>query len=465
MSEPIDSKRTSDAGAGASGSGATAPAHQPPPGAHAMNVVRWVLFAGLLVLALVSVGSYLVAMRQSSTSAKSQKQARYHCPMHPTYTSDLAGECPICGMSLEPIPAGGGAGQLAAGGNVPGLTSVHISPERVQLIGVRTALVEQHAVGGRLDLVGFVTPDEARLNRIQIRVAGWVQELFVSRTGETVTAGQPLLTIYSPQLYQSEQEYLIEARAQAERETATADSQATVSHDADGAAAALTRLTLLGVPPEEIARLSRVPVAIPRLTLRSMVNGTVLERNVTQGQYVAADVPLFTIADLSRVWVLADLYEMDMARVRVGDRATFTTDAMPGRELSGPIEFVYPTVSSETRTLKVRLSLDNAGGVLKPGMYGRVRVAGRGGSALVVPGEAVVNTGEHRYVFLARRDGHFEPRMVWTGVQDGDRVQILKGLAAGDTVVASASFLIDSESRLKAAIAGMGKQPQAEHKH
>jgi Cu(I)/Ag(I) efflux system membrane fusion protein len=176
-------------------------------------------------------------------------------------------------------------------------------------------------------------------------------------------------------------------------------------------------------------------------------------------------VPLFTIADLARVWVLADLYEMDFGRVRVGDRAVFTSDAVPGRERPGRIEFVYPTLSSETRTVKVRLALDNADGALKPGMYGRVRVAGRGGSALVVPGEAVVNTGEHQYVFLARPDGHFEPRMVWTGAQDGDRVQILKGLAAGDTVVASASFLIDSESRLKAAIAGMGKPPDSGHRH
>ena len=278
-----------------------------------------------------------------------------------------------------------------------------------------------------------------------------------------VRVGQPLLTIYSPELYQSEQEYLIEM--QARREPDSTGSHAGMAHDEDGANAALTRLTLLGVPPEEIARLHRVPVAIPRLTLRSTVNGTVLERNVTQGQYVAADVPLFVIADLSRVWVLADVYEMDIGRVRPGDRATFTSDALPGRELSGRIEFIYPTVSSETRTLKVRLSLANPDGALRPGMYGRVRVAGRGGTALAVPSEAVVNTGEHRYVFLAHADGHFEPRMVWTGVQDGDRLQILKGVAEGDTVVASASFLIDSESRLKAAIAGMGKQPQAEHRH
>ena len=448
------------------------PSHQPPPGAHLMNIVRWALFAGLLVLAVVSIGSYVLSRQTKAGMAKEQKLARYYCPMHPSYTSDKPGECPICGMSLEPIPAGGTHDQHAAmghEGDVPGLASVHITPDRVQLIGVRTAVVEKRPLGGQLDLVGFVAPDETRLKRIQIRVAGWVQELFVNRTGEPVTVGRPLLTIYSPELYQSEQEYLIEARA---RDTSAAGPHAGMTHDADGAASALTRLTLLGVPSDELRRLERVPVASPRLTLRSTVSGTVLERNVTEGQYVAADVPLFTIADLSRVWVLADLYEMDFGHVRAGDRATFTTDALPGRALEGFIEFVYPTVSSETRTLKVRLSLENADGTLKPGMYGRVRVAGRGGSALVVPGEAVVNTGEHKYVFIARTGGHFEPRMVWTGSQDGDWVQILKGVAAGDTVVSSASFLIDSESRLKAAIAGMGgpglrpgTPPAAGHQH
>jgi Cu(I)/Ag(I) efflux system membrane fusion protein len=180
---------------------------------------------------------------------------------------------------------------------------------------------------------------------------------------------------------------------------------------------------------------------------------------------VGADTPLFTVADLSRVWVLADLYEMDFSRVRAGDRTRFTADALPGRAFEGRVDFVYPTVSSETRTLKVRLSLDNRDRKLRPGMYGRVGVSGRGGPTLVVPAEAVVNTGEHHYVFLARAGGHFEPRMVWTGLQDGDWVQVLKGVAEGDTVVASASFLIDSESRLKAAIAGMGAQPTTGHQH
>jgi len=185
----------------------------------------------------------------------------------------------------------------------------------------------------------------------------------------------------------------------------------------------------------------------------------VLERGVSEGQYVSADTPLFTVADLGRVWVLADLYEMNFTRVRVGDRARFTADALPQRSFDGTVEFIYPTVSSETRTIKARLAFDNPDGSLRPGMYGRVEVRGRGEPALVVPAEAVVNTGQSTYVFLAHAGGRFEPRLVQTGREDGERVQIVRGVAPGDTVVQSASFLIDSESRLKAAIAGMGKQP------
>ena len=432
----------------------------PPPGAHLMNILRWVLFAGLLVLAAVSVGSYVMSRRPSPTASHEKKAALYRCPMHPSYTSDKPGECPICGMTLEPIPAAEQAGTHAMGGadgDVPGLSTVHITPDRVQLIGVRTVRVERRPLGGQLDLVGFVAPDEAWLSRIQVRVPGWVEVLQVSRVGDKVEEGEPLLTFYSPELYQSEQELLIELGGH---------HDTLMVHDSGGLAAARERLRLLGVPADEIARLEREHEASSRIVIRSPATGTVLERGVTQGQYIAADTPLFTVADLSRVWVLADLYEMDFSRVRVGDPARFTADALPGGTFEGRVDFVYPTVSSQTRTLKVRLSLANPDGRLRPGMYGRVMVSRRAGvSTLVLPGEAIIKTGEQSYVFLARAGGHFEPRMVWTGLQDGDWVQVLKGVAAGDTVVASASFLIDSESRLKAAIAGMGAQPSSGHPH
>lgn len=426
--------------------------HAPPPGAQFMNGVRWALFAGLLALAVASIGGYVLSRRAPHAGGQAASRIVYQCPMHPSYTSDKPGECPICGMTLEPVRLGGppAAPAAAAAGDVPGLTSIALTPERIQLIGVRTAIVQRSPLAGTLDLVGFVAPDESRLRRVQIRVSGWVRKLYANQTGGQVRAGQPLLAIYSPELYQTEQEYLIERGA---------DSLATGMHAGHGGAAAIQRLQLLGVPDDEIRRLQRGGTAATQLVLRSAVDGTVLDRSVAEGQFVSADTPLLTVADLTRVWVMADLYEMDFTRVHVGDRARFTADALPGRAFEGRIEFVYPTVSSETRTLRARLSLANPDGALRPGMYGRVSVAGRGGAALSVPAEAVVNTGERAYVFLAHAGGRFEPRRVWTGLPEGDRLQILKGVAEGDTVVSSASFLIDSESRLKAAIGGMGAQP------
>ncbi len=432
----------------------TPPLHDPPPGAAFMNTVRWALFGGLSLLALVSISSW-VAWRvgegrvTAATAGARPKPgvALYRCPMHPNYTSDKPGECPICGMTLELVPSGDGhAAHTEQPGDVPGLVTVQIPAERTQLIGVRLARVERGALGEGSPLVGFVAPDETRLKRVQLRVAGWVQDVAMNRTGETVRAGQPMLSLYSPELYQSEREYLI----------ALGEGQGMAGHDAGTHEASRERLRLMGVPDEEVTRLERDRNALSKLALRSPVTGTVLERNVIEGQYVGSDTPLFTVADLSRVWVLVDLYEMDMGRVHVGDRARFVADGLSGRTFDGAIDFIYPTVSNETRTLKARLSLDNRDHTLRPGMYGQVDVASRRGvTPLVVPAEAVVNTGEISYVFLARGGGKFEPRRVWTGSGDGDRVTVLDGLAEGDTVVASASFLIDSESRLKAAIAGL----------
>lgn len=427
-----------------------------PPGARFMNTVRWVLFGGLTLLALVSLASFIAwrVGKDRAPSGAHASAALYHCPMHPSYTSDKPGDCPICNMRLEPVHAGTALASDGMGGDVPGLSGVQIPEERLQLIGVRLARAERGGTMVGAPLVGFVTPDESRLKKVQLRVAGWVQDVSMNRTGERVRIGQPMLSIYSPELYQSEREYLI-----------ALGGVGANAHDVGAHDASRVRLKLLGVPDDEIVRLEKEREPSSRLTLRSPASGTVLERNVVEGQYIGADTPLYTVADLSRVWVLMDLYEMDLGRVRAGDRARFTADGLPGRVFGGTIEFVYPTVSSETRTLKARLSLDNGDGFLRPGMYGQVRVAGRaasaGSTALTVPAEAVMNTGEVSYVFLARGEGRFEPRRVWTGAGDGNSITVLRGLAEGDTVVASASFLIDSESRLKAAIAGLSRPDSA----
>lgn len=413
-----------------------------PRGTRLMNRVRIGLLALLAVGAVVSIGVAVWPGRDASQQASAE--ARYHCPMHPTYTSDRPGTCPICNMDLEPIPAVGAGDHAAHSGDVPGLTGVTIEPERIQRIGVRTAVAERQPLGATLDLVAIVAPDESKLRRIQLRVAGWVRELHVNRTGETVRAGQPLLSLYSPELFQSESEFLIELEAAGDPGV----------HEATALESARERLKLLGVPPEEIARLERERKAITDLTLRAPVSGTVLERAVTEGDYVAPGTPLLTVADLSSVWLLAEVYEMDLAKVKPGVAATFTSDALPGRTLEGRVDFVYPTVSTETRTVKARIVLPNPGGVLRPGMYGRVRVATGGAGVLSVPAEAVIHTGKHDYVFIMHPGGHFEPRRVWVGRSGGDRIEIQRGLEGGETVVASAAFLIDSESRLRAAVSG-----------
>lgn len=428
--------------------------HEPPRGARAMNVLRWVLFGALVLLAAASVTGYFLS-RSGGGAGAAAKASLYRCPMHPTYTSPRPAECPICGMDLEPVVENDSA--AAGASDVPGLVPVTIGTERVQRIGVRTAVAARAPLGESAELTGFVAPDEGRIRVVQLRVAGWVRTLEASRTGEVLRAGRPMLTLYSPELYQSEREYLLELAAGAE----PGAGHGGAAHEAGGVRAGRERLALLGVPEDEIARLERERTASQQLVLRAPVTGTLLERQVVEGQYVGPDTPLFTIADLSRVWVLADVYAMDVARVHVGDPVSFEVDGLPGRAFAGRIEFVAPTVSSETRTVQARISLANGDGALKPGMFGRVRIGAHGRAVLSVPSEAVIRTGREDYVFLARAGGLFEPRRVVVGAEAGERSEILRGLAAGDTVVASASFLIDSESRLKAAIEGLGAQPGA----
>lgn len=428
------------------------PSHDDPPrGARAMNVLRWALFAALAVLALVAIVSYVRGRLPAARETAVAGADVYYCPMHPNITSARPGECPICGMSLEKR-APGGASASGAHGNVPRLTTVHLTPDRIQMIGVRTVVAEPGGLAPERELPGFVAPDEQRITRVELRVSGWVQDVIAGNTGEPVERGQPLLTISSPELFQSEQEFVI---AMAARDSGSHP------HDVALFDAARTRLALLGVPAEEIARLERSRQAVTRLTLRAPVAGVVMDRPVVPGQAVGPGTTLMTIADLSRVWVLADLYERDLPYVRAGSRARFTSDALPGRVMEGTIEFVYPTVDPATRTTRARLALDNPGRALRPGMYGTVRVRGTPArAALVLPAEAVINTGNERYVFLVRPNGHFEPRLVRVGREEGDQVEILAGIAAGDTVVASGSFLIDSESRLEAALGGMNQAPE-----
>jgi Cu(I)/Ag(I) efflux system membrane fusion protein len=404
--------------------------------------------------------------------------------MDPEVISDTPGKCPICGMNLEQVPPAtssapqddnmsgmSGMGTTAepspqrasnmGSSPVPGLVPVTIEPQRLQLIGVRTGTVQTRSLDGSLRLVAYITPDETRLSNVQVRFSGWVKELAVDQTGQFVEANQKLLSVYSQDLYQAEQDY-VSAREAMSRDS---DEYLKRTHKTLMEAARV-RLNLLGVPKEEMALLDLGHAPATEVWLRSPASGSVLEKNVTAGQFISPDQNLFTIADLSRVWVLADVYERDLANVQVGQTARMTVSAYPGESFEGKVSFIYPSVSEQTRTLKIRIEFSNSSHRLKPGMYAEVDLAGQGRGVLAVPADAVMDGGDRQYAFVVHDGIHFEPRLLKLGRSSDDYFEVLSGLSEGEQVVTSANFLIDSESRLKAAIAGMGgTQPDAHAGH
>ena len=400
------------------------------------------------------------------SSAVKAKPGQYTCPMHPEVISDTPGECPKCGMDLELVAAPAadtsmrGMGQTdSSQTSVPGLVPVTIEPQRLQLINIRTGAVERRSLGGGTTLVGYVTPDETRLSDVTVRISGWVQKLNVNQTGQRVDKGETLLTIYSQDLYQAEQDYL-SAYTSALRQggdSVLASARTRIIE------AGRERLHLLGLGDIDITALEKAGKADAEIPLRSPLNGIVLEKAVLAGQAINSSQPLFRIADLSTVWVLADVYESDLAGITVGQKARMTVTASPNDIFDGSVSFIYPTVSEQTRTMKVRLSFANPRMQLRPGMYAQVELAGSGESVLAVPRSAVMDDGKLAYAFVVHGGTHFEPTRITIGRSSDDWVEALTGLHEGDTVVTSANFLIDSESRLKAAISGMGGAAPSEH--
>ena len=434
----------------------------PPAGVRTMAGVRWFLLALMAVLAIASV-TYWVRQNHgpTSTTQNAAEQTLYQCPMHPQIIQDHPGECPICGMTLvrmTPARDGGASPRAAGKAGVPGLAPIDLTPDRVQLIGMRTAPVKRAPLGDTLRAAGVVAANERGLAQISVRFSGWVQQLLVSETGRRVKKGEVLATIYSPEVVRAEQE-LLTARGWASK--AGPPGEAAPGALGDLGAGARRRLELLGIAAPEIDAVIARGRAADSVPIRSPVDGVVTARNVVPGAAVQPGPALFEIANLSRVWVLADVFEQDAARLRVGQKGSLELAAYPDERFEGRVQFIYPTLNASTRTLKVRLELANRngpGGVkLRPGMYGNVSFALPATSGLVVPAEALVDTGDHQYVFVATGGGHFEPRAVKVGTRAGDQVQIVDGVSEGEIVVATGNFLVDSESRLGAARAGQAR--------
>ncbi len=438
----------------------------------------------ILALALTGVGYWVVTARPfvGGGTAKTQAVRKYHCPMHPTYVSDKPGDCPICGMKLVPIePAdptpkanqesGDHRGHREAGQSTveqigemgeasaaPGYSPVNLTTERQQLMGITLAQAEQLPLEQSIRTFGRVTYDETKLNHIHTKSEGYIEKLYVNYVGQFVQKGEPVFAIYSPELYATQKEYLLALRS---REQFGDLSSQTSGPKIDLVESARERLALWDIGDEEIMRLEKTREPIRALTIYSPVTGFVTAKTAVEGLRVMPGDTLYDIVDLSSIWVMADVYEVNLPFVRIGQHAEMQLPYEPGKKFWGRVTFINPTLDEKTRTVKARIEFLNPQATLKPEMYGDVLIHGSRGYGVAVPDDAVISTGERNVIFVAKGGGLFEPREVTVGVKVRNLYEIKSGVSVGEQVVTGANFLLDSESKLKATLAagaGTGHQ-------
>lgn len=458
---------------------------------------------GFLVAAILAAGGAWLLLRKPSQPEPAQvvQAQKYYCPMHPSYVSDRPGDCPICSMRLVLMPvekaeikdphakhepeqrrvlyyvdpmnpnnrsdkpgkAPDGMDLVPvysdeAATGVPGYASVKISRDRQQMMGVTVEEARILDLEDSIRTVGRVVPDETRSHQVHTKFEGFIEELFVDYVGKFVRRGQPLFSIYSPELVATQKEYLLALRAQ--DQFGPLDSNPALA-GIDLLGSARQRLSLWDISADQVARLEKSGQPSKALTIYSPVTGFVTAKTAVQGMRVMPADSLYDIIDLSTVWVLADVYEVNLPFVRMGQTAEVRLSYQPGKVWKGRVTYIPPTVEEKTRTVKVRLEFSNPGGTLKPEMYADVEFKGSLGKTLAVPESAVLSTGERTLIFVTNGKGSFEPREVTTGMKVRNYYEIKSGLSAGEKVATGANFLIDSESKLKAAISGMN----SEHQH
>ncbi len=377
-------------------------------------------------------------------SPKSGKILYYRNPMGAADTS-LVPKKDEMGMDYLPVYEG----ELA----IPG--QIQISPEKIQKLGVKTATVIKRTLTHSIRALGSIQVDERRVHTVAPKFEGWIQRLYINVTGQAVKRGQPLLEIYSPELVTAQQEYLIARQGQQALQKGSVQALETAKHLAENA---LQRLHYWDIAPAHLQRLQNMKKPVDTLSLLSPVNGVVLDKPAQEGMRFMPGELLFRIADLSTVWLVADVFEQDIAGVRLGQVVQVHINAYPERQFSGKVGFIYPTLATETRTVKVRVELPNSEGLLKPGLYGGLTLAALEDKAarLAVPDSAVIDSGTRQIVLLKRGEGQFEPRTVKLGLLADGYYAVLEELAVGDEVVIHANFLIDAESNLKSALDSFG---------
>ena len=384
----------------------------------------------------------------------SSEIAYYTCPMHPSVKlHDPDAPCPICGMDLAAVPA---AGADRKEHNAPGF--VELSPFQQQLIGIQTEEIVEREVSSSLTTIGRVTVDETRLTDVNLKVSGWIRDLYVDYTGKRVKQGQPLFTLYSPELVTSQEEYLLAYNGLQKLKGATnkeAESDQGIVWNERLLASARERLQLWDLTPQQIQALETSGKRETALTVYAPSDGIVMERMAVSGMYVRPDMRLYRIARLDTLWILADVYESDLGSIEVGQEAKITLAYLPDKVFRGRVDYVYPYLNAKSRTATVRVRVGNPNGELKPDMYADVDLQGTRQPRLVVPDAAVLFSGKRRIVFTVVGEGRFSPREVRLGQRFGSGYEVLSGIAAGDRVVTRANFLLDSESKLKNVVAHM----------
>jgi RND family efflux transporter MFP subunit len=466
----------------------------------------------LLLMAAAFIGGYGYSRWYGPKAGDTQpegKAAVYYCPMHPSYRADRPGNCPICGMKLVSQSKESGGESPAAERRIlfyrdphdhsytsdkPGLNpatgaelqpvyeddpaampmgTIRISAEKQQLIGVKYGTAEMSGGEHRFRAMGKVAYDETRIAKVQTRIDGWIEKVFVDFTGRLVEKGQPLLTIYSPEMLASQQEFLLALRSKDVLKSSPfpgSDSDSLIT-------ASRRRLELFGLSASQIDQVEKSGKPLTHITLYSPIRGYVVERNAFPQQRIMPDTVLYTVVDLDKVWIMASVFERDVPMIRIGQAATVSLSYVSGHKLRARVNYIQPQVDPMTRTLQVRLEAESRGLELKPDMFVDVEFSVALPERLTVPVDAVLDSGLRQTVFVDRGNGFLEPRAVETGEYLGDRVEIRKGLKSGERIVISGTFLIDSESQLRSAASGMaGHQhgstpapataaPPGEHKH
>jgi multidrug efflux pump subunit AcrA (membrane-fusion protein) len=434
----------------------------------------------VVALGAMFAGGYIVRATKHAAPSNGRRVLYYVDPMHPAYKSDKPGIAPDCGMTLEPVYADEGPAATGTSGrkilyyrdpqqheyraDKPGLNpetgntleavyadgpqlsvppgAIKISPERQQMIGVKFATVEMGGGTRAIRTVGKVSADETRVGHVHTRIEGWIDKVFVDFTGDVVRKDEPMLTVYSPEMLASQEELLLAARAR--------DVMPSLFD------AAKRRLQLWDLSDDQIEQVVRTGKPIRNITVHAPMSGFVTERKAFPNQKVTPDSDLYTITDLSRVWIVADVFESDVTSIKVGDPAYVTFSGGVAPAIAARVSYILPQVDPMTRTVKVRLDASNPGTRMKPDMFVNVEFGVAGSPQLTVPAEAVLDTGDRQTVFVDLGNGYLEPRQVTIGDRFGDHVTVVRGLSAGERVVSSGTFLVDSESQLKAAATGMG---------